>query len=73
VRNWIIVVALLIAPAPAFTQKVNLDSDRYDTRTKQLVWRATGTDRLSDQPEQNTVQMNKAVAKMFEQYPPTQK
>jgi Domain of unknown function (DUF4136) len=73
VRNWIIVVALLVAPAPAFTQKVNLDSDRYDTRTKQLVWRATGTDRLSDQPEQNTVQMNKAVAKMFEQYPPTQK
>jgi Domain of unknown function (DUF4136) len=47
--------------------------DLYDARTKQLVWRATGTDTLSDKPEKNTAKMNKAVAKMFEQYPPTQK
>jgi len=73
VQNWIIVVALLVAPAPAFTQKVNVDSHRYAARTTQLVWRGTGTDRLSDQPEKNTAKMNKAVAKMFEQYPPTQK
>jgi hypothetical protein len=165
-RNWIVVVALLVAPAPAFTQKVDVDSDRtaafaryrtyawtagtpaanplaenrihaavegqlaadgftlsatpdvfvatiavtheqrelvasgfggglmfggyatasvqtyetgtlivdlYDARTKQLVWRGTGTDTLSDKPEKNTAKMNKAVAKMFEQYPPTQK
>jgi hypothetical protein len=73
VRNWMIVVALLFALAPAFTQKVNVDSDRYDARAMQLVWRSTGTDRLSDQPDKNTAQMNKAVAQMFEQYPPTQK
>jgi Domain of unknown function (DUF4136) len=47
--------------------------DLYDARTKQLVWRGTGTDTLSDKPEKNTAKMNKAVAKMFEQYPPTQK
>ncbi len=48
-RTWLIVVALLVAPAPAFTQKVNVDSDRStafahdDARTQQLVWRGTGT------------------------------
>jgi Domain of unknown function (DUF4136) len=165
-RNWIIVVALLAAPAPTFAQKVNVDSDRsaafaryrtyawtagtpaanplaqnrihaavesqlaahgftpaatpdvfvativvthqqkelvangfgggfmlggyatatvqtyeqgtlvvdlYDARTKQLVWRGKGTDMLSDKPEKNTAKMNKAIAKMFEQYPPTPK
>jgi Domain of unknown function (DUF4136) len=98
VRTWIIVVALLVAPPPAFTQKVNVDSfsgglmssgdatasvqtdqtgtlvvDLYDARSKQLVGRGTGTGTSSDKPEKNTAKMNKAVAKMFEQYPPTQK
>jgi uncharacterized protein DUF4136 len=165
-RKWMIVGALLVAPAPAFAQKVNVDSDRsarfaqfrtyawtagtpavnplaenriraavesqlaphgftlspspdvfvatisvtheqkelvangfggglvfggyatanlqtyetgtlivdlYDARTKQLVWRGTATGTVSDKPEKNTAKMNKAVAKMFEQYPPTQK
>jgi Domain of unknown function (DUF4136) len=87
-RNWIIVVALLAAPAPAFAQRVNVDSDAatvqtyeqgtlivgvYDGRTKQLVWRGTGTDTLSDKPEKHTAQMNEAIAKMFEQYPPNTK
>jgi hypothetical protein len=27
-RSWIIVVASLVAPAPAFTQKLNVESDR---------------------------------------------
>ena len=47
--------------------------DLYDARSKQLVWRATGTDTLNDKSNKNTAKMNKAVAKMFEQYPPTQK
>ena len=81
-RTLIIVVALLVAPAPAFTKKVHVDFERsaafaqddlYDARTKPLVWRGPGTDRLSDKPGGNTTKTNKAVAKMFEQYPPTQK
>ena len=78
-RTWLIVVALLVAPAPAFTQKVNVDSDRStafahdDARTQQLVWRGTGTDTSSDKPDTHAAKMNKAVAQMFEQYPPTQK
>jgi hypothetical protein len=47
--------------------------DLYDARSKQLVWRATGADTLNDKSIKNTAKMNKAVAKMFEQYPPTQK
>ena len=27
-RSWIIVVASLVAPAPAFTQNLNVESDR---------------------------------------------
>ena len=97
-RTWIIVVALLVAPAPAFTQKVNVDSfggglmsggdatarvqtyqtgipvvDLYDARSTQLVGRGTSTDTSSDKPGKNAAKTNKAVAKMFEQYPPTQK
>jgi hypothetical protein len=78
-RNWIVVVASLVAPAPAFTASVQTHEtgtpivDLYGARTKQLMWRGTGTDTLSDKPEQNTAKMNKAVAQMFEQYPPTQK
>jgi Domain of unknown function (DUF4136) len=70
-RTWIIVVALLVTPAPTFTQNVNVNL--CDARTKQLVWRGTGTDPSSDKPDTHTAKMNKAVAQMFEQYPPTQK
>jgi hypothetical protein len=70
-RTWIIVVALLVTPAPTFTQNVNVDL--CDVRTQQLVWRGTGTDTSSDQPDTHAAKMNKAVAQMFEQYPPTQK
>ena len=70
-RTWIIVVALLVTPAPTFTQ--NLNVDLCDAPTQQLVWRGTGTDTSSDKPDPHTAKMNKAVAQMFEQYPPTQK
>jgi len=70
-RTWIIVVALLVTPAPTFTQNVSVDL--CDARTRQLVWRGTGTDTSSDKPDTHTAKMNKAVAQMFEQYPPTQK
>ena len=70
-RTWIIVVALLVTPAPTFTQNVNVNL--YDAHTTQVVWRGTGTDTASDKPDTHSAKMNKAVAQMFEQYPPTQK
>jgi hypothetical protein len=44
--------------------------DLYDARSKQLVWRANGSDTLSGKPEKNAQKVDKALAKMFEKYPP---
>src|SRR4051812_17429335 len=46
--------------------------DLYDAHSKQLVWRGTGADTLSDKSQKNTDKANKALAKMFERYPPGQ-
>jgi hypothetical protein len=44
--------------------------DLFDTRTKQVVWRGMSTDTLSDKPEKNAEKINKAVEKMFKNFPP---
>ena len=45
--------------------------DIYDAKNKMLVWRGTGTDTLSSKPDKNTGKADKALDKMFKQYPPT--
>jgi|SRR5262245_3426015 len=103
-RKWMIVGALLVAPATAFAQKVNVDSDRNApfAQFRTYAWTA-GTPSANPLAENRIraavgsqlaahgftlsaspdvfvativlaqAKMNKAVAKMFEQYPPTQK
>jgi Domain of unknown function (DUF4136) len=44
--------------------------DISDSHTKQLVWRGTATDTLSDNPDKNSQKIQKAIAKMFKKYPP---
>jgi hypothetical protein len=44
--------------------------DLMDPQQKQLVFRGIATDTLSDKPEKNTQKIQKAVAKIFEKYPP---
>jgi hypothetical protein len=44
--------------------------DLMDPQQKQLVFRGVVTDTLSDKPEKNTQKIQKAVAKIFEKYPP---
>jgi hypothetical protein len=44
--------------------------DLFDTHTQQLIWRGVATDTLSDKPEKDTEKMNKAVQKMFKDFPP---
>jgi hypothetical protein len=44
-----------------------------DPAQKQLIFRGTATDTLSDKPEKNTKKINKAVEKIFEKYPPKEK
>ena len=62
------------APGMATTETQNytvgtLIVDLFDSRTKQIVWRSVAKDTLSDKPEKNTAKLDKAVEKMFKDYP----
>jgi hypothetical protein len=45
--------------------------DVFDTRTKEALWRGTASKTISDSPQKNAANLNKAVAKMFEKFPPS--
>jgi hypothetical protein len=47
--------------------------DLVDSRKKELVWRGTATDTLSDEPEKNAQKIEKATEKLFKKYPPKAK
>jgi hypothetical protein len=47
--------------------------DIDDGKTKQLLWRGAAKGTLSDKPDKNSQKIDKAVAKMFKQYPPSGK
>ena len=44
--------------------------DMYDNNSRQLLWRGTATDTMSDKPEKNEKKLNKAVEKLFKKFPP---
>lgn len=44
--------------------------DLVNARNKQLVWRGMAHDYLSPDPKDNAAMLHRAVAKMFEEYPP---
>jgi len=44
--------------------------DIFDARTKEALWRGTSSNTLSDNPEKRSESLNKAVAKMFKDFPP---
>ena len=47
--------------------------EMFDPAQKQLVFRATASDTLSDKPEKNASKITKAMKKVFEKYPPKAK
>jgi hypothetical protein len=47
-----------------------LSMSKVKPQQKQLVFRGTATDTLSDKAEKNTKKIQKAVEKMFKKYPP---
>jgi hypothetical protein len=47
--------------------------DIDDGKTKQLLWLGAAKGTLSDKPEKNSQKIDKAVTKMFKQYPPSGK
>lgn len=47
--------------------------DLSDGQQKKLIWRGVASDTLSDKSEKNTKTLNKAIEKLFKQYPPKRK
>jgi hypothetical protein len=47
--------------------------DLYSAQTKGLVWRGVGTDTASDKADKNAEKVNKALDKMFKNFPPKAK
>jgi len=47
--------------------------DIFDAKTKQLMFRGTASDEISDKPEKNIKKVEKASAKMFKDFPPGSK
>jgi len=47
--------------------------DMFDAKTKNLVFRGTAEDEISDNPEKNAKKLEKASAKMFKEFPPSAK
>jgi len=43
--------------------------DIYDANGKQMIWRGISQDTLSTKGSKNEKEMNKAIEKMFKQYP----
>jgi hypothetical protein len=44
--------------------------DLFDTKTKQLIWRGSESDTLSNKSDKNIKNLDKGVEKMFKQFPP---
>jgi hypothetical protein len=47
--------------------------DIYDAKTKQLIWRGSAEDTVSNNADKNEKNLNKGVAKMFKKFPPQAK
>ncbi len=47
--------------------------DMFDSANKQLIWRGSSSDTLSDKPENNEKKLDKSVASMFKKFPPESK
>jgi Domain of unknown function (DUF4136) len=57
------------------TQAINypvgsLVLDLYDSHTKQLIWRGVSSETLTNSPEKNEKNLDQAVGKMFDHFPP---
>ena len=50
-----------------------LVTDIYDAKTKKLIFRGTASDEISDKPDKNIKKIDKAVEKMFKDFPPGSK
>src|SRR5258708_22870737 len=47
--------------------------DMFDAKAKNLIWRGSSSDTLSNNPDKNTKNLDKEVKKMFAHFPPEAK
>jgi hypothetical protein len=47
--------------------------DLFETKTKNLIWRGSSSDTLSNNANKNTKNLDKGVQKMFDHFPPEEK
>jgi hypothetical protein len=47
--------------------------DLFDAKTKNLIWRGSSSDTLSDKSDKNIKNLDKGVKKMFDHFPPDAK
>jgi hypothetical protein len=47
--------------------------DIFDAKNKEAIWRGTSSNTLSGDPQKNAGNLNKAVVKMFKNFPPSTK
>jgi len=47
--------------------------DLFDAKAKNLIWRGSSSDTLSNNPDKNTKNLDKGAKKMFEHFPPEAK
>jgi Domain of unknown function (DUF4136) len=47
--------------------------DLFDGKTKNLIWRGSASDTLSNNADKNTKNLDKGVQKMFAHFPPEPK
>lgn len=47
--------------------------DLFDSKTKQLIWRGSASDTLSNKSDKNIKDLDKGVQKMFDHFPPEPK
>ncbi len=59
--------------ATYITREGTLVIELADARNKQLLWRGSATDTISDKSNKNIKILDKAVAKLFKNYPPKEK
>ena len=55
------------------TRQGTLVVELADAKDKELLWRGSATDTISDNSNKNINILNKAVAKLFQNYPPKEK
>ena len=72
-RGWGGEASEMATTTPSTYRVGTLVLDLFDSKTKTLIWRGSGSDTLSDKSDKNINHLDKAVNKLFEHSPQGEK